>query len=402
MINKKIVLITLLLILIIPVTTVIAKEKTISEWEAELSRTQTELESNNAQKQKTEAEINNIKSKINDIYSQVAKINEEIDAKTKESEMLEEEIKKKNEQIKELMRYYEVSSSGIAILEYIMGAEDITDLIYRLSVTEQISKYNKKTIEEMNEMIRQNEEIKKELSKRKDELAALEKDLNNQIAELNKTKNYLNNEGISLSESIKEMQNTISYLKKLGCKNNETQTTCLNRIYASSSSSGGYLPSGTTFYRPLVSGRISSNYGWRTLYGSADNHPAIDIATPTGSNVYAVATGRVAKTVPQPYSSCGNQIILHHEINGRYYTSHYCHLDQILVSVGQIVTKDTVIAKSGNTGNSTGPHLHLSLATGRWYTDYYSYYGSDGFMGHVFDPREVIVFPPLGSSFYNR
>lgn len=42
------------------------------------------------------------------------------------------------------------------------------------------------------------------------------------------------------------------------------------------------------------------------------------------------------------------------------------------VSVGQIVTKDTVIGKSGNTGNSTVPHLHLGLANGRWYADYYS------------------------------
>ena len=399
MMKRKIIL--LIILLLIPITTINAKEKTISERESELNRTQAELESNSAKKQQTEAEINKTKAKINDIYQQVAKINEEIDAKTKESEMLAEEIKKKNEQTKELMRYYEVSSSGVAILEYIMGAEDITDLIYRLSVTEQISKYNKKTIEEMHAMIKKNEEIKKELASKKEELAVLEKDLNNQIAELNKTKSYLNNEGISLTDSIKEMKETIAYLKKLGCGNNETQTACLNRVYASSSS-GGYLPSGSTFYRPLVSGRISSNYGWRTLYGSADFHPAIDISTPIGSNVYAVATGRVAKVVPQPYSSCGNQIILHHEIGGRYYTSHYCHLDQILVSVGQIVTKDTVIAKSGNTGNSTGPHLHLSITTGRWYTDYYNYYGDSGFIGHSFDPRQVIVFPPLGSSFYNR
>ena len=43
------------------------------------------------------------------------------------------------------MRYYQVSSSGSSMLEYIMGAESLTDLIYRLSITEQISNYNKKS-----------------------------------------------------------------------------------------------------------------------------------------------------------------------------------------------------------------------------------------------------------------
>ena len=109
----------------------------------------------------------------------------------------------------------------------------------------------------------------------------------------------------------------------------------------------------------------------------------------------------VAKTI-RSNKGGGNQIIIHHLINGRYYTSYYCHLSAFNVSVGQIVTKDTVIGKSGNTGNSTGPHLHLGLANGRWYADYYSYYGNNGFIGHSFNPRNAIVFPSKGSSYSNR
>ena len=280
-----------------------------------------------------------------------------------------------------------------------MGAESISDLIYRLSVTEQIATYNKKTIEEMNDMIKQNDKLKQELAQKNNELTSLKNELNNKVAELNKTKISLEEEGHTLAQSIKEMQKTIDDLKKMGCKDNETQTVCLNRIYAKSS--GGYLPSGTTFYRPMSSGRISSEYGWRSLRGSANNHAAIDIATPVGTTVYSVAPGRVAKVI-HSNSGGGNQIIIHHQINGKYYTSYYCHLSVISVAAGTIVTKDTVIGKSGNTGNSTGPHLHLGLANGRWYTDYYSYYGSNGFVGHSFNPREVIIFPPLGSSFSNR
>lgn len=392
--SKKI--LTFLLVLLTPFMIVNAKEKTIAEWEKELNKVQKELDETNAKKNQNEKDINNTKARINSIYSQVESINKEIEDKSNESIELGKKIQEKNNESKDLMRYYQISSSGSVVLEYLMGAKSISDLIYRLSITEQITSYNKKKVSEMNDLIAKNNQVKEELASKKTELAKLESELNVQVANLNKTKESLDSEGHSLSESIKEMQNSINYLKKLGCKSNETQTACLNRKY-----SGGYLPSGSTFYRPTSSGRISSEYGWRTLYGSPNNHAAIDISTPIGTSVYSVSSGRVAKVI---YSNKGggNQIIIHHMINGKYYTSYYCHLSAINVSVGSIVTKDTVIGKSGNTGNSTGPHLHLGLANGRWYTDYYSYYGSNGFISHSFNPRNVIVFPPKGSSYSNR
>ena len=392
--SKKI--LTFLLVLLTPFMIVNAKEKTIAEWEKELNKVQKELDETNAKKNQNEKDINNTKARINSIYSQVESINKEIEDKSNESIELGKKIQEKNNESKDLMRYYQISSSGSVVLEYLMGAKSISDLIYRLSITEQITSYNKKKVSEMNDLIAKNNQVKEELASKKTELAKLESELNVQVANLNKTKESLDSEGHSLSESIKEMQNSINYLKKLGCKSNETQTACLNRKY-----SGGYLPSGSTFYRPTSSGRISSEYGWRTLYGSPNNHAAIDISTPIGTSVYSVSSGRVAKVI---YSNKGggNQIIIHHMVNGKYYTSYYCHLSAFNVSVGSIVTKDTIIGKSGNTGNSTGPHLHLGLANGRWYTDYYSYYGNNGFISHSFNPRNVIVFPPKGSSYSNR
>lgn len=385
-----------LILLLIPFTTINAKEKTIAEWERELNKVQKELDETNSKKQQTQSEIDAINKKISSIYSQMEQINKEVENKTKESEDLSEKIKKKNQETKDLMKYYQVSSSGSAMLEYVMGAESITDLIYRLSITEQITNYNKKMVEEMNQMIKENDKIKKDLANKKAELASLQSDLNTQIASLNKTKTSLDEEGHSLSESIAEMKKTVSDLKAMGCKSNETATICQTRLYGNK-----YLPSGSTFYRPTPSGKISSEYGWRTLYGKPNMHAAIDISTPIGTTVYSVAPGRVAKVI-YSNSGGGNQIIIHHQINGRYYTSYYCHLSSILVSAGTVVTKDSVIGKSGNTGNSTGPHLHLGLANGRWYSDYYSYYGDSGFIGHSFNPRNVIVFPAKGSSYSNR
>lgn len=391
-------IVTFIVLLLIPILSISAAEKTISQWEKELNQAQKDLDDTNAQKQQTQKEINTANNRINSIYNEMEEINKEVEAKTKESEQLELDIQKKNKETKDLMKYYQVSSSGSAMLEYVMGAESITDLIYRLSITEQISSYNKKLVAQMNKTIDENEQIKKDLHNKNEELTKLKADINNEVATLNKTKVTLDEEGHSLSESINEMKKTISDLKKMGCKSNETPTACQKRIYGNS---GGYLPSGTTFYRPTKSGRISSEYGWRTLYGKPNNHAGIDIATPTGTPVYSVAPGRVAKVV-YSNSGCGNQIIVHHDINKKYYTSYYCHLNTIGVKAGTIVTSNTVIGQSGNTGNSTGPHLHLVLATGRWYTDYYSYYGNGGLVGHSFNPRNVIIFPPLGSSFSNR
>jgi murein DD-endopeptidase MepM/ murein hydrolase activator NlpD len=101
--------------------------------------------------------------------------------------------------------------------------------------------------------------------------------------------------------------------------------------------------------------RISSEFGAR--WGR--NHNGIDLACPTGTNVYAADGGIV--TWAGYKGTFGNLVIINHQ-NG--YETYYAHNSQLLVSVGDEVYEGMHIAESGNTGRSTGPHCHFEVRTG--------------------------------------
>ena len=105
-------------------------------------------------------------------------------------------------------------------------------------------------------------------------------------------------------------------------------------------------------------GTISSYFGSRSspTAGASTNHKGIDIAVSTGTSVMATSGGTV--TVAGWQSGYGYVVYIDH---GNGVVSRYGHLSKILVSVGQTVSQGDVIARSGNTGNSTGPHLHFEI-----------------------------------------
>ncbi|MGW0818867.1 M23 family metallopeptidase [Streptomyces viridiviolaceus] len=95
----------------------------------------------------------------------------------------------------------------------------------------------------------------------------------------------------------------------------------------------------------------------------AHKHSGQDFAVPVGTNVVAAHGGTVVKAGPNGAGdgpAYGNAIVIKHG-NGTY--SQYAHLSQVNVSVGQVVATGQSIAKSGNTGNSSGPHLHFEIRT---------------------------------------
>jgi len=85
-------------------------------------------------------------------------------------------------------------------------------------------------------------------------------------------------------------------------------------------------------------------------------HPAMDFAAPMGADVFAVASGVVRYCYSDRY--LGSVLVVDH-LNG--YASLYAHLSEHLYDIGRFVEKGEVIARVGNSGNSTAPHLHLEL-----------------------------------------
>jgi murein DD-endopeptidase MepM/ murein hydrolase activator NlpD len=92
-------------------------------------------------------------------------------------------------------------------------------------------------------------------------------------------------------------------------------------------------------------------------------HTGVDYAVPTGTNVLAVADGKIESA--NWGSAYGTQLV--QKLDGGWFI--YAHLSKALVKPGDKVTKGQHIAESGNTGNSSGPHLHVELRNGpRWST----------------------------------
>ncbi|MFP4373522.1 MAG: peptidoglycan DD-metalloendopeptidase family protein [Spirochaetaceae bacterium] len=115
---------------------------------------------------------------------------------------------------------------------------------------------------------------------------------------------------------------------------------------------------GELFLQPMR-GILSSGYGMRNdpFTGIRRMHYGIDVVSEMGAPVKAARAGRVAHIDTQ-LGNYGKFVILRHP--GGYQTL-YAHLDSFDVSVGQYVSQGQVIGRMGNTGRSTGPHLHFSI-----------------------------------------
>jgi murein DD-endopeptidase MepM/ murein hydrolase activator NlpD len=120
----------------------------------------------------------------------------------------------------------------------------------------------------------------------------------------------------------------------------------------------------TQFLKP-VSGRITSPFGFRThpITGKKSFHNGVDIACYLGTPVFAPATGKVTEKWVHP--SGGNSVAFVSLIDGIRFG--FAHLDRVVVKIGDQITKGDIIAYSGNSGKSTGPHLHFTTKkNGNW------------------------------------
>ncbi len=118
------------------------------------------------------------------------------------------------------------------------------------------------------------------------------------------------------------------------------------------------LAGGPAFVFPIVRPRISSTYGMRRhpIFRVRRHHRGVDLVAPIGTPIRAISAGKVV--FADPYAGYGNLVVIRH---GTDVTSHYGHLREIRVIIGQSVAAGEIIGTLGVTGSTTGPHLHLEI-----------------------------------------
>lgn len=373
------------------------KAKTLGDLKKELDKTKEDYNKTKEDKKLTENQMSNINSNISNIQVEIKKTSSNIEQLSKDIEQLNSEIELKEKEIKKIINFYQVSNGNAAYLEYIFGANNFTDMIYRTAVIEQLSSYNKKLINEFNTKINENKNKQSELEQKQKDLSAKQKSLEKEYSSLGSKLQEIVDIKVDEEEAIKVQEEIIKMYQNKGCKENDNILICGKKV----------LPYDTKFWRPLNSGYISSNYGYRSspLGGKSELHTGIDIGAAGGTPVYATANGTVAALTIK-YNCGGNMVYIHHNVNGKYYTSLYMHLRTIAVSKGDTVTKNTIIGYVGGDKStpwdrcSTGAHNHFTLLNGLVGTDYRAW--SSTFYAKLVNPRNYVNFPALGKRFNDR
>jgi murein DD-endopeptidase MepM/ murein hydrolase activator NlpD len=107
---------------------------------------------------------------------------------------------------------------------------------------------------------------------------------------------------------------------------------------------------------------ISSYFGLRSCAGCSADHQGIDFTPGPGAAIEAIAPGKVVE-VGNPSGALGVYAIVQHDVDGTRYRSVYAHMQSgsLAVAVGDSVALGDKLGKVGNTGMSTGPHLHFGI-----------------------------------------
>ena len=391
------ILIPVILMSIIP-SSKATSSKTLQELIDELNAKELQLKEISDEKNLTQEKLNEITSSIINVGLEINEVENKMIELNNKIEDNKIEIKKKEKQIKKLINLMQKNNGENIYLELLFGSSDLKDFIYRRQIIEQITAYNDKLVDDLNKMIEDSKELKVKLDDEKEALNEKNIELKKQQDELGLKVTMLDEDSRDVLEDLADAKKTINNYKKMGCLPTDSLESC------------SQIPTDSDFLRPLTQGVITSGYGTREnpVSGGYQFHAAVDIGgNPTGTSVYATASGRVVltsyvKNPDVPNSSCGgNFVVIQHKIGNTYYASRYMHLSKIYVTENQTVTSNDIIGAVGGGEAydrcSTGAHLDFSIAQGIYGKDFYLFRQPS-----TINPFTLVNLPAEGIYFTSR
>lgn len=361
-------------------------EQSLKDNQAELNALKKDISNKEDYVYKLQANIQTVQDKVTNLESQKAElqkdinqIQKDIDQNTKDIKQAEKDIEKKQAEFDKIFADYNERlramyiSGNFSTIELLLESGDIASMLTRAEMLKAVSKQDSDSLSKLMTTMEEIKAEKEELEAKKSQLEADKTKLDDERAKLQASIDEITTTKAELKASIAECNAEIKELSK-------TKTSVLETIHDNqaeldaieeeikkasqkpvkppengSSGSGGTTPPAVgKFHYPSDYRYISAGY---PNYPSGRYHGGIDFPLPIGNNIYAAEDGEVVIVKRLNYSY-GHYIMINHA--GGLSTI-YGHNSNILVNVGDKVKKGQVIAKSGNTGNSTGPHCHFEV-----------------------------------------
>ena len=366
--KRKIVSIFLMVILLLTVTMPAIFAQTAQEKKQELENKLNDVKDAKQEvttkKNSVLDEIGELDSQIEEYETEITKLNKKItdlkksiDKNEKEIKKLEKEFKEKEEAfVERMVAIYEDGQT--TYLDMLLSSDNIVSFISSYYMISELAEADKAMMDSRQQQQSKIEETKKELENEKQEIVTSKNKIEEKTKTLNNAKSSKQSKVNSLTAQEKKLQAKID---EFNSAIKEAQKEIDKAIKNSSGYQGSFSgtlswPVSTSSYGYNI---ITSGYGRRDqpTAGASTSHKALDIGI-SYQTVYAPADGYIVTAGWQ--SGYGNFIMIKH--SNSLYTC-YGHLSGYKVSSGQTVTRGQAIATSGNTGVSTGPHLHFEVRT---------------------------------------
>lgn len=351
--------------------------------------------------------ITELSNKINEMEYYVAEVQEEVNQRKIEIdelkisiEIFENKITERSELLKERVRAIQISGGSIDYMDVLLSANSFVDFIDRFSAVNTLIEADReimiKQVEDTKLLAKQKVIVETKLIEQKERHSTLQ-NMNDLIAtqkiehaefvveltaeqqRLTIAKSELENrfeEELELSEKLeKQILDEQDRLTELARKAEEERI----RNLSSNQFSLDFVDKidNSPFMRPAA-GRHTSGFGGRDIGDGAETHLGYDIANATGTSVVAAADGYVS--FAGVMGGYGNVVILTHSINSQTHATVYAHLNSINVTLSEFISQGQQLGGMGNTGRSTGTHVHFEVHVGPW----------NGSRSNAVDPAQYI------------
>lgn len=329
----------------------------------DINNVKNEIDANQEKLDSVEEELTGTLKQIEDLQAEISEYENDIEALDVQINELETKIADAEIQLQETIEKYEEQKVSfgermVAIyeagettyLDVLLASNDIVDFITNYYLVEEMAECDNNMLDLMEKSRIQIETTKATLEENKKQIEVLKNNKQSTMSALESSKITQENYAEQLTEDEKLLKEEIEKLKE----QQDQMEVELAEQERNHQDDIADLTSSGQFQRPVIGGVVTCNM----YYSSGKYHGAMDIGIPVGTKVYAAEEGIVLQA-GWNNTGYGFLTVIQHADGLRTYYGH--GNGTMYVEVGQKVEKGQLIMLSGNTGNSSGPHLHFEV-----------------------------------------